>query len=79
MSMQAMQQILCRGAVDRGFLNSLLEAPYQALAEFELSTDERTVLAESPARSLVDLAQAVEVWRRGEPLGISVRELALAG
>ncbi len=78
MSVQTMQQILCRGAVDRAFLAALLAAPERALAEYELSAEERAVLLSGAPRSLVDLAAAVEAWRRGEPVP-AARELALAG
>lgn len=79
MSMQTMQTILCRGAVDRAFLASLLDTPHAALQEYDLSPDELALLADTPARSLTDLAATVETWRRGGPFGASVRELALAG
>jgi hypothetical protein len=79
MSMQTMQLILCRGAVDRGFLTALLETPYEALGEYDLSADELAVLASAPAVSLADLATAVEAWRRGDTAPARVPALALAG
>lgn len=78
MSMQSMQTILWRGASDREFLNLLLEAPGAALSEYDLSPPERAALVQTPARSLTDFAVTVEAWRRGEPLPIATRELALA-
>lgn len=79
MSMQNLQAILCRSAVDRAFLGELLTAPYEALREYDLSPVEFGVLAHHGARSLADLAVAVEAHRRGEPVAAPVRELALAG
>ncbi len=78
--MQTMQEILCRGAVDRAFLGLLLAAPREALREYEydLGPAEYAVLAETPARSLTDLAAAVEAWRRGDLVTLPARELALA-
>jgi hypothetical protein len=77
--MQTLQLILCRGAVDRAFLGELLDSPSEALREYDLTSREFAVLAESSARSLVDLAVAVEAYRRGEPARANVRELALVG
>ena len=77
--MQTLQLILCRGAVDHGFLGELLERPSEALRDYDLSPQEYAVIAESSARSLVELARAVEAFRRGEPAVLPVRELALAG
>ena len=79
MSMHTLQHILCRGAVDSAFLASVLSAPHQALQEYDLSPAELALLADGSARSLADLAGAVEAWRRGEPISVPVRELALAG
>ena len=79
MSMHTLQQILCRGAVDAAFLSSILSAPRQTLQEYDLSPDELALLADGSARSLADLAGAVEAWRRGGPVSVLVRELALAG
>jgi hypothetical protein len=80
MPLNTMQQILCRGAVDRAFLAALLQTPERALAEYGLSAEERAVFLGGTPRSLVDLAAAAEAWRRGDlaaaPAG---RELALAG
>lgn len=77
--MQTLQLILCRGAVDRAFLGDLLECPEQALREYELSADEYAVIAGSGARSLTELARAIEAYRRGELTPVPVREYALAG
>jgi hypothetical protein len=80
MPLCTMQQILCRGAVDRAFLAVLLQAPERALAEYELSAEERAVFLSGARRSLADLAAAVEAWRRGELVAVSAgRELARAG
>lgn len=66
MSQQAVQQVLCRGIVDAAFTNALLTTPHAVLQEYDLSLDEYAVLAASGARSLIELAQAVESWRRGD-------------
>lgn len=79
MSMQAMQLVLCRGAVDRAFLASLQERPHEALRDFDLSCDEIAVLTQDSPRSLMQMAAAVESWRRGEPISAPVRQFALAG
>jgi hypothetical protein len=80
MPLNTMQQILCRGAVDRAFLSMLLQAPERALAEYALSAEERAVFLGAAPRSLVDLAAAVEAWRRGDSVAAPAqRELALAG
>ncbi len=76
MSLHAMQNVLCRGVVDRAFLADLLATPEAALASYDLSADELAVFTTSSAGSLVDLAGAVEAWRRGELL--PVRSLATA-
>jgi hypothetical protein len=73
-----MQLVLCRALVDSPFLAMLLDNPYQALAEYDLTSDERAVLAESPAHSLADLAMSVEAWRRGELVPAAAPRLALA-
>jgi len=78
MSMQTMQLVLCRAVVDGPFLTTLLENPYQALADYDLSSDERGVLAESPAHSLTELALSVEAWRRGDLVPAAAPRLALA-
>jgi hypothetical protein len=77
--MQTLQMIICRCAVDREFLTDVLRSPHTALREFDLSDEEFALLADPSLRSLVDLASAVESWRRGEPRTAVVRELALAG
>lgn len=66
MPLRTMQQILCRGAVDRAFLSALLQTPERALAGYELSVEERAVFMTGAPRSLLELAVAVEAWRRGE-------------
>jgi hypothetical protein len=76
--MQTLQLILCRGAVDRAFLGDLLDCPELALSEYDLSNEEFAVIAGAGARSLSDLAQAIESYRRGEPAGTPVREYAMA-
>jgi hypothetical protein len=78
MSMQTMQSVLCRAVVDRPFLDMLLHNPYQALTDYDLSSEERAVLADSPAHSLTDLACSVEAWRRGDMAPAAVPRLALA-
>ncbi len=66
MSLLVMQNVLCRGVVDGGFLADLLEAPQQALAGYDLTADEHAVFTSAGATTLAELATAVEAWRRGE-------------
>jgi phytoene/squalene synthetase len=75
--MQTLQTILCRAAVDGAFLNALIDAPRRAVQQYDLSPAELGVLTGSSARSLADLAAAVEAWRRGEPATTTVRRLAV--
>lgn len=79
MAIQMLQQILCRCTVDRGFLGTVLTDPQQVLEEYDLSHDEYSVLTGARARSLMDLAVAVEAWRRGEIVAQPVHQFALAG
>ncbi len=84
MSLHAMQNVLCRGVVDRAFLAELLETPETALAGYDLTAGEQAVFTTAGAGSLVELAAAVESWRRGELLPVRSlpaaqgRRLALA-
>jgi triphosphoribosyl-dephospho-CoA synthetase len=78
MSMQTMQTILWRGATDRSFLRTLLDAPREALQEFDLASHEVDALADRSHGSLADLAATVEAYRRGDPLPSRTTELALA-
>ncbi len=66
MSMEPLQAVVCRGAVDAAFLLLLACAPMRALAGFGLSKAEQELLARPPARSLEDIALRVEAWRVGE-------------
>ena len=77
MAMQTLQTILCRAAVDGAFLNELLAAPRRAVQQYDLSPAELGVLAGSSDHSLIDLATAVEAWRRGEPATAPAQELAI--
>lgn len=77
MAMQTLQTILCRAALDGAFLNELLAAPRRAVQQYDLSQAELGVLAGSSAHSLVDLADAVEIWRRGAPAMAPAPELAI--
>lgn len=79
MSMESMQTLLWRGALDRVFLADVLDSPGTALLEYDLTPVEFTALAGTRARSLVDIALTVEALRRGEPLAHAERELALTG
>jgi hypothetical protein len=79
MSMQSMQNILWRGATDSAFLRGVLDNPREVLRRFDLTPGEVDALADAAPRSLVDLAETVEAWWRGEPVFTPARELALAG
>jgi hypothetical protein len=74
-----MQTVLWRGATDRSFLHTLLDAPREALREFDLTPMEVDALAGCSAASLEELAAGVEAYRRGDPLPARVPEFALAG
>ena len=76
MSMQTMQSILCRGAVDQAFMAELLAAPRRALQEYDLDAAEIGLL--TGARSLHELATRVEDWRTGRSVHTTVRERELA-
>lgn len=76
MSMQTMQSILCRGAVDQSFMAELLAAPHRALQEYDLDAAEMGLL--TGARSLHELATRVEDWRTGRLAYAPVREQKLA-
>lgn len=78
MSMQIIQQVLCRAAVDRAFQEALLDAPGTVLGQFDLDEAEFAMLVANPSHSLVDLAAAAEAWRRGEPVASRQYGLALA-
>ena len=77
MSMQTMQTILCRAAVDRRFQAELLSNPDDIVQEYGLHESEAGMLA-GPLGSLGELASVVEAWRRGDPTCMPARELALA-
>ncbi len=68
MSLQTLQLVLCRCAVDRTFRARLLAAPACALAPYagSLTAVEIAALLDPPERSLLGLARAVEALRRGE-------------
>lgn len=78
-AIEAMQAVLWRGAADSAFLHRLLVAPVEMLRAQGLRPAEVEHLTAEPLRSLTDLAERVEIWRRGEPRPLPVRQLALAG
>jgi len=78
MSMQTMQTILCRGAVDSAFTAALLSSPRAALQEYNLDAAELSIFADVPAASLNELAGRVEDWRTGRPMQTPQRVFALA-
>ncbi len=67
MSAQGLQHVVCRGAIDRDFLQLLARAPSAALIGFDLDADEAAMVMTLDARTLEDLARGVEAWRRGDP------------
>jgi hypothetical protein len=73
-----MQAVLWRGASDPAFLTKLLGAPFETLQQFELSQEELTLLTDTPVCSLLDLANRVEAWRRGDPTPTLVHGFAMA-
>jgi hypothetical protein len=65
MSMQALQHVVCRGAIDREFMALLARSPREAVRGFGLTVAEEEMIVGLGARTLVDLADGVEAWRRG--------------
>jgi hypothetical protein len=66
--MRGLQQLVCKSAIDPGFLNWLTRSPADAMRGFELGEDETALVLTLRPRTLDELAQGVEAWRRGEPL-----------
>ena len=69
--MRGLQQIVCKSAIDPGFLRWLTQSPAEAMRGFDLGEDETTFVLTLRPRSLDELANGVEAWRRGEPLPIA--------
>jgi len=66
MSMNGLQHLVCRAAIEADFLHLLARSPADALLGFEISADEAAMIEAARPRSLDDLARAVEAWRRGD-------------
>ena len=66
MSMNGLQHLVCRAAIEADFLHLLARSPADALRGFEVSADEAAMIEVARPRSLEDLARAVEAWRRGD-------------
>lgn len=65
MSARSLQHVVCRGAIDRDFMELFARAPDEAVASLDLSQDERSMLTSLHARTLTELAEGVEAWRTG--------------
>ena len=78
MSVQGLQHVVCRGALDPGFMALFARAPHEAIAGLDLSAAERELLIDLQARTLTDLAAGVEAWRRGERDVRTTASLAVA-
>jgi hypothetical protein len=68
--MRGLQQVVCKSAINPGFLRWLTQSPLDAMRGFELGEDEAAFVLTLRPQSLDELAQGVESWRRGEPLPI---------
>lgn len=86
MSAQSLQHVVCRGVIDHEFMTLFARSPGEAVAGFDLSSDERAMLLGLHARTLTELAEGVEAWRRGavvsqQPVrvGSGLRQAAMAG
>ena len=66
MSMNGLQHLVCRAAIDADFLRLLARSPVDALYGFELADDEASVVEALRPQSLEELARGVEAWRRGD-------------
>jgi hypothetical protein len=64
--MSALQQVVCRGAIDPSFMRLLVQSPREALTGFDLAEDEAATIVDARPQSLFELAGVVESWRRGE-------------
>jgi hypothetical protein len=64
--MSALQQVVCRGAIDPSFMRLLAESPSEALLGFDLASEEAATIVDARPQSLFELAGVVEAWRRGE-------------
>jgi hypothetical protein len=71
--MRGLQQVVCKSAIDPGFLRWLSQSPAEAIRGFDLGDDEAALVLSLRPQSLDDLAQGVEAWRRGEPLPVATR------
>lgn len=69
--MRGLQQIVCKSAIDPGFLRWLTQSPAEAMRGFDLGDDEVALVLALRPQSLDELAQGVEAWRRGEPLPVA--------
>ena len=68
MSMNGLQHLVCRGAIDREFLGLLVRSPEDAVRGFDLTDGEAAMVLALRPRSVEELARGVEAWRRGDPL-----------
>jgi hypothetical protein len=64
--MSALQQVVCRGAIDPSFMQLLADSPGEALMGFDLADEEAATIMDARPQSLFELARVVEAWRRGE-------------
>jgi hypothetical protein len=68
--MRGLQQLVCKSAIDPGFLTWLSRSPADAMRGFDLGEEETALVLALRPQSLDELATGVEAWRRGEPLPI---------
>jgi hypothetical protein len=67
-TMRGLQQLVCKSAIDPGFLHWLTRSPADAMRGFDLGEEELALVLSLRPQSLDELASGVEAWRRGEPL-----------
>jgi hypothetical protein len=68
MSMNGLQHVVCRAAIDSDFIKLLARSPIDALHGFDVDDDEVSMFESLRPQSLRELACAVEAWRRGDAL-----------
>jgi hypothetical protein len=66
MSMNGLQHVVCRAAIDPGFLKLLAHSARDALYGFDIADDEVAMIDALRPGSLEELGRGVEAWRRGD-------------
>jgi len=66
MTMNGLQHLVCRAAIDTDFLRLIARSPADALRGFDVADDEASMIEALRPQSLEELARGVEAWRRGD-------------